>query len=66
VTLHEYLSQQRGLCRALAKKTGLAQSSISRLSNGLQKPSWEAMAAIDKATGGAVAPADWFPKRGRK
>ena len=60
MTLHEYLSEKRGRQIELARLTGLAQSSISRLAAGLQKPSYEAIAAIAKATKGAVSPADWF------
>ena len=62
MTLSEYLSKKRGRAIELARLTGLAQSSISRLARGAQKPSFEAIRAINDATKGAVSPADWFGK----
>lgn len=38
----------------------MSQSQISRLRRRESKPSFEAIQAIHKATGGKVSPNDWF------
>ena len=68
MTLNEFISERRGLLREIAAKTGLSESSVSRLASGKQSPSLDAMRKIQLATDGAVTAADWLPpprKRGR-
>lgn len=61
MTLSEFLSERRGLLRAIARKAGLSESSVSRLASGKQSPSLDAMRKIQAAKGGAVTAADWLP-----
>ena len=69
MTLDEYLTaenekrtiaeRQRITDAEFGAMVGLSQSQISRLRSGRFRPSWAAMEAIQKATGGEVAPNDW-------
>lgn len=61
MTLDEFISTRRGLLRAVARKSGLSESSVSRLASGKQVPSLDAMRRIQAATNGAVTAADWLP-----
>lgn len=74
MTLDEYLTQQNETRKAAGEpkvtdadfgaKVGLSQSHVSRLRNGVVRPSWRTMDAILKETGGAVtASAEDWPLR---
>lgn len=39
---------------------GLSQSQVNRLKRGKSRPSWDALIAIEKATGGKVKAADFM------
>ena len=45
---------------AFGSLVGLSQSQISRIKRGKSRPSWEALAAIEKATKGKVTAADFM------
>ena len=57
--LSQYLEAVALTDTAFAAKVGMSQSQISRLRRGLSKPSWDAVAAIERATGGKVKAADF-------
>lgn len=60
MTLGTYLSANKMTDEAFAALVGMSQSQISRLRRGLSKPSWESLAAIERATGGVVTAADFM------
>lgn len=54
MTLDQYLRSGRKSAQDLSDATGLTVASISRIRNGLQKPSYDAIRALVEATGGDV------------
>lgn len=60
MTLDQYLSETNKTDTAFAADAGLSQSQIGRLRRGVSKPSWDAIVAIERASGGAVQPNDWL------
>lgn len=58
--LAQYLTDQNLTDEAFAALVGVSQSQISRLKRGISRPSWETVAAIERATGGAVTISDFF------
>lgn len=61
MTLSDYLSQNEITRAAFAVRVGVAPSTISRLCRGQTRPEGALVAAIARATGGAVLPNDLFP-----
>lgn len=59
--LSAYLSDKNLTDDAFAAIVGMSQSQISRLKRGISRPSWETVAAIERATGGLVTAADFLP-----
>lgn len=62
MTLAEYLSSKRITDEAFASMVNLSQSQISRIKRGISRPSWSALAAIERATGGEVSASDFLPR----
>lgn len=58
MTLDQYLTLTGETNTAFGARVGISQSQIGRLRGGW-KPSWDAIVAIEKATGGKVTPNDW-------
>lgn len=58
MTLDQYLNRTGETDTAFGQRVGISQSQIGRLRRGW-KPSWDAIVAIEKATGGKVKPNDW-------
>lgn len=63
--LSKYLTDNDITDAAFAARVGLSQSHVSRLKRGVSMPSWDAVAAIEKATKGAVKADDFTPARKR-
>lgn len=59
--LADYLATMGLTDEAFASQVGISQSQVSRLKRGLSRPSWDSLVAIERATGGAVAAADFMP-----
>ena len=59
MTLNEYLAETGQNAVAFAKVAGVHYSQIYRYINGLQRPSWPTISAIEAATGGKVGPDAW-------
>lgn len=59
MTLSDYLEKKRITDAAFAATVGMSQSQVNRLKNGRSRPSWEAIAAIEKATKGKVTANDF-------
>jgi transcriptional regulator with XRE-family HTH domain len=57
--LAEYLKSAGTTQEAFAARIGRSGASVSRLVNGLQKPDFDTMLAIDQATEGKVTVADF-------
>lgn len=62
MTLAEYLSSKRLTDEAFASIVNLSQSQISRIKRGISRPSWSAVEAIERATGGEVSASDFLPR----
>lgn len=60
--LAEYLSQEKLTDEAFGGLVGMSQSQISRIKRGVSRPSWEALAAIERVTDGSVRAADFIPE----
>lgn len=58
--LTDYLSTHGISIGEFATEVGVNQTTIYRFINGSRRPSWDAMAAIYKATKGAVSAEDWL------
>lgn len=61
--LAEYLSTEGLTDEAFGTKVGMSQSQISRIKRGISRPSWDNLAAIERATGGAVLAADFVSQQ---
>ena len=61
MTLDQYLERSGKTEADFGVDVGMSRSQIYRLRRGW-KPSWDAIVAIEKATGGKVKPNDW-PRR---
>jgi transcriptional regulator with XRE-family HTH domain len=58
--LSDYLTQ-RGLKQAeFASMIGVSEAAVSRWATGKGRPSWAAVAAIERSTDGAVAAKDFM------
>lgn len=58
--LADYLAQ-KGLTQAVfARKIGVSQGSVARYLKGERRPNWAVLQRIQKVTGGAVRPEDFF------
>lgn len=60
MTLKDYLAREGNTATKLAEATGVSVSTITRAAEGATIPSRELMGKIFEATGGAVAPNDFF------
>ena len=59
--LSEYLSRAAETYGAFAARTGITTASVSRIARGIQRPNWDTIAAIEKATSGKVTANDLAP-----
>lgn len=59
--LSEYLSQHNLTQKAFAALIDRDISTVSRLARGETRPDWSTVAAIEKATNGAVTANDFTP-----
>ncbi len=59
MTLSEYLKSNGLTDDKFAALVGMSQSQITRLKNGLSRPSWDTVEKIFAATGGVVNAASW-------
>lgn len=59
--LNQYLSNRKLTDAAFAALVGMSQSQVNRLRRGLSQPSWDTVAAIEKATAGKVSASDFVP-----
>ncbi|TPN44425.1 helix-turn-helix transcriptional regulator [Mesorhizobium sp. B1-1-4] len=57
--LAQYLSDHEMTDEAFAATVGMSQSQISRIKRGISRPSWDSVAAIERATGGQVTASDF-------
>lgn len=58
--LSEFLTDRNLTDDAFAALVGMSQSQVSRLKRGLSRPSWDNLAAIERATDGAVTANDFM------
>jgi hypothetical protein len=58
MTLDQYLERSAKSEAEFGADIGMSRSQIWRLRRGW-KPSWDAIVAIERATGGKVKPNDW-------
>lgn len=59
--LSDWLTETGVTQAELAARTGLSEPTISRLVLGRNRPSWKAIDAIRRETGGRVTAADYEP-----
>lgn len=59
MTLNEWLKAANSTATALAKRSGLTVSTVTRLARGIQQPNSATVRAIERATAGAVGSNDW-------
>ncbi|WP_181166233.1 helix-turn-helix transcriptional regulator [Mesorhizobium sp. B2-6-7] len=57
--LAQYISDHEMTDEAFAVTVGMSQSQISRIKRGISRPSWDSVAAIERATGGQVTASDF-------
>lgn len=57
--LIDFLQSKKLTDAAFAEKVGLSQSQVSRIKRGKSMPSWDAAAAIERATDGSVTASDF-------
>lgn len=62
MTLTAYLTAHEITQDAFARRIGLTQATVSRLCLGERAPSIRTAGLIERATGGAVPAAVWFPE----
>lgn len=62
--LAEYLADQGITLKAFAATVHTSHASVSRLCSGKQRPSWDLLERIYRATNGAVTPNDFIQKSG--
>lgn len=62
MTLTAYLTTNEITQEQFARRIGRTQATISRLCLGERAPSIETAGLIERATGGAVPAAVWFPE----
>ena len=60
MTLADYLAERGITNTQFARAIDRADSTVSRLVRGLQRPEWRTMEAIKRETGGAVTPDDFL------
>lgn len=60
--LDAYLKSEGISLTALAARLGRPVSTVHSWVNGDRRPSWDAAAAIERATGGHVTAADFVPQ----
>jgi predicted transcriptional regulator len=60
MTLNDFLTKNDITSATFAQAAGLSQSFVHRLRTGEARPSLKTIAAVQKATLGAVAAADWL------
>lgn len=66
MTLQQYVVENGIALFDLARRIGYTPAALSMVITGRRKPSWRLMAAIRRATGGAVQPNDFFPPPGEE
>lgn len=59
--LADFLNQSQLTDEAFAASVGISQSQVSRLKRGVSQPSWDTVAAIERATSGEVTASDFLP-----
>ena len=64
--LDQYLSATKMTDAAFAAVVGMSQSQVNRLRRGLSRPSWDAVATIERATEGKVRASDFLPSPSEK
>lgn len=56
MTIRTWLKQNNLRAQDLADKAGISSAQLSRILNGLSRPSWQTAVKISKATGNAYSP----------
>ena len=59
MTLAHYLSERGITLKEFGGEIQRSKSTVSRLVRGLNKPDWDTMKEIERATGGLVTPNDF-------